>query len=467
MLGERIILLVLATTFALISWGTARADSWSFPTQPYERHSDDGRHVLRIIPADDDENGKTGIEMLRKQQEGHELIWSCDLSDAHLPYDVRFAPGGRAVVLLDHIGGVGWGEVVTICDKRGVLATYTLEQVLGLRKGELYRLPLKGSVWNPFFSESTMSRWWREHAMHLFDQVDGGPCFCIWLPYDPGWVVFDLATGRMIKPTIDQTARWNKRLRDRAVKTLAETSGDYVDYRFNRENAGPIAAIRLLASLHDPADHPILENLLAYPWFSTGKSTTSGTASEAVRQAFYFYSAIRQAAVAARAFSKGSQDHTKPRHDEHSPWHGSIEGRVELPVAPRSTDGYLDLYLVPHTVGRDEVDGRNVTHCARIDFTSWVRDEPSDYDWNPVKHVPVQWTMVLPGRYWLKAVWDRTPRENDPFDPTVNIIGDFHTVEIKTFEVEAGHETDIGVVPCKSVIEPAQEAGSELSHTTK
>ena len=98
-----------------------------------------------------------------------------------------------------------------------------------------------------------------------------------------------------------------------------------------------------------------------------------------------------------------------------------------------------------------------MNHCARIEFTYWVDDKPSDDDWKPDKLVPIQWNMVLPGRYWLKAVWNRAAKENEELDPIVKIAGDFHTTESKVFEVKAGREVEIGIVPCKTAVESTKK----------
>lgn len=456
--SKSVILSVLATTIVLMcSTTTARADSWNFPTGPYDLSSDDGQHVLRIVPTDDHENGKARIEMLRTQQQGQEPLWSCNLRDGGLPFEVRLAPDGRSAVLLDHIGWVGYSEVVTICSERGVVAEYTLAQVMGLTEDELREIT-SGFSQNAPFSSSTSSRWWRAHAMDLLDETSRGPCFSLWLPYDPGWVVFDLSTGQMVKPTNDETARWNKRLRERAVQALAKTSGTYFDYGFNWDGDGPITAMRFLASLHDPVDRPVLENLLAYPWYSTSMPSISN--GEREWREFSFYSTIRRAAVPAWACWNGKSGNSRPRYDDVSDWHGEITVEVELPVAPRATDGYLDLYLIEHTGSLFDVNGLKVKHCARIKFADWITDDESARDpddWQPDKRIPIQWNLVLPGVYWVKAVWNRSGvADEDELDPTVKIEGDFHSTEIKLFRVVAGLKTKARVVRCDTAIKPTQ-----------
>ena len=344
----------LAVGFVVATSTIAVADLYDYPTEPYDLHSPDGAFVLRVIPSGDDESSHTRIEVKRAKGDQMETLWACPLQHQGYPDAVRFAPGGRSLILLDPIGPMGFGKVVTICDKRGVLADYTLAELMGMTEEQL-----DGTLSDPNlapFEEGVDERAWREDAADLFDHTAEGPCFAIWTGYEPRWFVFNLATGQRIKPSAADTERWRQRLRDRARKTIFEFDGTDDDFAAGG-HGGPWAACRLLAAMRERADFPALERLWRYPRFTTSLEPlgVDGDGPRGRRE-FVFDSETRFFAANSIPVWQGPQLDVLTHHDPQDDTYGTVTGRIRLPVVPRRDGGHLALYLIPFEIQADNVD---------------------------------------------------------------------------------------------------------------
>ena len=459
------IIATLVIALPLLFTTIAHGDLYHFPTKPYECETFDGRYVLRVNIHDEDDKQtpkNRSIQLFRTKDKARTLLWECALPDHIFPSDLRVSPNERTVVLLDQIGPFGAGDVVSICDQRGVLAQYTIAQLLGMTEDELDEFVEDDPNHAPF-EPGYYHRVWRCHAADLFDRTDDGPCFAIWVSYAPEWFAFDLTTGRRIKPNADDSNRWRQRLKQRARKTLTQ-----FDFRNSAafladEHRGPWAAFNLLTAMRDPQDQPTIDRMFTIPWFATDfrRPLIALDGESPIPASFTIHSPVRSAAARQRPVWEGrlfgSIEFMKRGYDDDF---GELSAQVRLPAIPRSTDGHLTLNLVPHDVHPNHAANQKVTHVARIDFSKWVVDDPTPDDWQPSARISFSWEQIRYGKYWIKAVWDRNPDHQLPWEPIIDLTGDFHSTQSGIYEIaKPGHQKPIptDVVSCTTPIIPPQD----------
>jgi hypothetical protein len=133
------------------------------------------------------------------------------------------------------------------------------------------------------------------------------------------------------------------------------------------------------------------------------------------------------------------------------PYHylGAVRVQVVLKSRPKKVGG-LWVYLVPASVDRDEWDQKRRIHYLMAEFDGFA----SEYEIG--RTIPCILGGVTPGRYWVKAVWDKA----EPFQPfnrrsddfCTPQKGDYESVDSPVIEVEAGKVVDVGVIQCKQKV---------------
>ena len=342
---------------------------------------------------------------------------------------------GRHVVTFDNWHAVGRGDdVVAFYSAGRQLAKYSLEQILTPQ--ELTRVPMTVS-----------SMWWRGDSIDLLTELDGRPVLGVWLGTFQRWLAWDVSTGRRADPAAADLARHLGEIgRAWALQRLARDD----DVRADVEDDGPggsrIAAFRYLASRRDPRDRPLVERQLAADDFSTYT-----TFQDERLKHFGAHSLTRAAADRALATWDGLRAAGNPQGGHHDDYFflGTVECSIRLRASPRG--GYLWVYLVPDDVVTGQWSTTRPVHWARADF--------SEMGWGQKawpRSVPVRFEGVTPGRYWVKAVYDRAAPfcRRDAASPPVCRpgIGDHESTERRSVEVKAGQVVGYGRLRCESVV---------------
>jgi hypothetical protein len=168
---------------------------------------------------------------------------------------------------------------------------------------------------------------------------------------------------------------------------------------------------------------------------------------------FYASSLIRQHADRALADWKGKATGGWLRWRGY-PFHylGIVRVQVALKTKPKEAGG-LWVYLVPASVDRAEWDRERPVHYLMAEFDGFG----SEYKIGKERTVQCIIGGVTPGRYWIKAVWDKA----EPFQPFSRRSsddfctpqkGDYESVDSPVIEVEAGKVVDVGVIECKQKV---------------
>jgi hypothetical protein len=133
------------------------------------------------------------------------------------------------------------------------------------------------------------------------------------------------------------------------------------------------------------------------------------------------------------------------------PYHflGTVRVHVVLKSRPKTVGG-LWVYLVPASVGRAEWDQKRPVHYLMAEFDGLG----SEYEIG--RTTPCIFGGVTPGKYWVKAVWDKAEpfqpfnRRSDDFCKPQK--GDYESVDSPVIEVKAGQTVDAGVIECKQKV---------------
>jgi hypothetical protein len=464
-MNRRCILVFLAVGQTLTVVPVASGDSWAQPAK-WEFTSENGKFVVVIDPASTGSNatatvlGQVGNE--RKQ------VWICPLSNRVMPTMALVSDNGHYVVTLDNWGRIGYGDdVVAIYDARGQIRKYSLEafapppappappstSIAGEFRAWLESIfsPGRGtrgragdSGYHGKFSHSTSSRHWRADSIWFFWPETNAESFCLWLDWDQKWVSWRLKSGRLEEPSQWQIRDWNAAGRRRA---LAEV----------KSGKATESALNFLGRLLFKEDRMFVEAWLSDGGFYGGSRQSSFSDSDEIRFAIFGQSTKRQKADQILSRWDGFERPSIGGIQDSYNFLGTVEGSVELPVAPATEEGFLRVQLVPAggELGRWNVVPSEQKVVADLRFA-----RPRAYRNGEFRDFPLGNSIefaiygVTPGKYRVQALWDRKP----PFCAAITnrcepSQGDVVSIHSPLVEVSKGKASRNIQVDCKTVIE--------------
>jgi hypothetical protein len=277
----------------------------------------------------------------------------------------------------------------------------------------------------------------------------------IWLSWARGWLVWRCHDGVSVRTDPDEIRPWEEYGRDWAlgrleVPPVPESAPDVLgkwteeDQQRSHRKAvryeGRIQACQYLATLRRPADRPLLEALLQDP-----------------EEEANCVALLRIQADVALAFwdglihEVGTPDHQELKSLEARLYRlGHLRVYVERPQSASKDQGHVYFSLLPETV--TERDWRVAPPALR---------PGAGYGWSEVEpgQVQMHFPGTLPGRYWIKAIWKRSPpfehelklqaevREPQTFStPALAAVADYHeSVGREVFEVRPGEVTTVRI----------------------
>jgi hypothetical protein len=421
-----------------------QADTWASP-KTFETHSENKKFIARVVPAQKSSKARLIVSAVNAGRRSE--VWRTVLGNEVSPVSVFISNDGASVVTLDNWAGVGYGDdIVAIYSRQGRLRAYSLEQIAPIPEP---KADASGWLSSPRgygrgFSHSAGSRHWRENGIEFFYNESGQLLFCLWLDWDDRWVLWRMSDGDMVPVTADLARRLNALGRTRALKAAKAKDFDP-------------AALNFLGRQRIVEDRPLIEVWLQDKEFSTGSQTRYS--SESPREFFAF---------TASSFRRGTADQILARWDgiatekpsfrsrEDYKFLGNLKGSITLPAAPAKGEGIIHLYLIPESTPLSEWASMRPEHYLSADLaysyphvfgTGMLRDGKLS---NVVNFIIYG---VTPGKYRLKAVWDRAK----PFSKTDRIpcrpqAGDFESTTSPVVTVRKGAETEDVSIECKQPV---------------
>ncbi len=359
------------------------ADTWEMP-RPAKFRSASQRYILDVYPSDRTAAQKGCRAVLSETRPGGDPTELCRvaLTNDVSPVSALVSDDGHYFITFDEWHRVGGGNaVVAFYGRGGLLRHYSLEELVGMQDD---------LGWDSLFPHTVSSRWWREHSIMLFGDNRQTGRFGIWLDWAPRWLVWNLADGRQVKETTAITADWNERGAAWAQSRFGMASG--IEEK--------ITACRYAAYSRRPQDRDLLNRALA-----------DGSQDQNQRQSVRLNADRALAIWDGEAKDFSGLDYEVP---ERHYLLGSIEIRLRLPGP--ATEGQVYLMLFPEAVKASDWKHAPAEFRGGRSFRALYGQPESrneiEFRINPAR----------PGRYWLKAVWDRKP----PFSYDLWSFDGFH-----------------------------------------
>ncbi len=409
------------------------ADSWGWPTEKgyfFENES----YMAHIKPPGYLKEDGPLLEVFEVKQTEKTLLWQCKMGKLRAPLEVYISDNGKYVVSVNEHGRVGYGNyVVAFYNEGGCIDKYTLESILDLPEDTAERELFK------LMPHSTTSRWWDQNSIKFFDMSADKLYFCIWLRLFNRWIAWDPTNGQKVVIDKEMVRRWQEKARLWSIEEIKKERHRYSPYYF-------------LSSLRNPDDRRIIENLLTDEDFSQSFitfTTTSGRnkqGKQLVRCVSTSYKRLLAEQVLADWDGRPVDKGFDPSPSQPLYYLGTVEGIISLPKMYDPNAATLWIHLVPNTVTEDQWYEKPPVHRLAACF-----GDATFRNFAPVykRKFPFTIVAVTPGRYWVKAVLDRT----QPLSKRTDRIylpqpGDYQNVESPIITVKAGEIVEGITIHC-------------------
>jgi len=341
------------------------------------------------------------------------------LGNEGTPMDVFISDDGKYVATVNECsrrvhGGLG-DYVVAFYNKEGLVKNYSLEQILH------YPDDIDQREFRKLTRRSVSGRSWASMPMFL-DQYNGKLYFCLWLLYGQRWLAWEISNGEEVKIGDKMVERWNEKgrlwARQQGIKSKSWAS-----------------AVQFLGKFKNKEDREIIESLLTDGSFYTRPVNKW-------REEFIRYNASSP----KRALAESILAEWKAKPVDKYHYLGTVEGTVKLLQPPQAGDRWLCIYFIPSTTAKEKWYSKVPVHRLTTYFWKYSFH---NCQW-PGSTIPFRIQGVTPGKYWVKAIWDKAK----PYNFEDNYItgppqeGDYQSVESPLITVKAGEKIENIIIDC-------------------
>lgn len=359
------------------------ADSWARPVES-DYFSENGRFVAHVVPATSE--AKAMMTVYKITAPNRVKIWKCSLGNEGAPQQVLLLDDGTHVVTVDEnnnrVHGAMGDHALAFYNRDGILKNYSLEGILG------YPGKMSDREFRRLVSQSVSGRYWA--SLKFLLKHDGNHLFAAWLRKGHRWLAWDVMSGSEIEVDANIGVSCDKKARQWAINKLINP--DKFGYAY-------ASAAETLGRLRRPEDQQYVESLLKSKRFRTWYQHDH---KRFVR--YYSYSEKRNTAEKTlAAWDDRIFNRSKFPSLPYS-YLGTIEGSIILPRAPKPEDeDFLCIMLVPDTANEEQwyLEDLHQRLCVRFGKYHMHNDE-----W-PGSQIPFSFCGITPGRYRIKAVWDK------------------------------------------------------------
>jgi hypothetical protein len=411
---------------------TVSADFWYFSSERGRAAcSENAKFVVYLTPGKQEEQPLIEVFQIKDSQELR--VWQCRMGNRSNPLEVNITNDGKYVATVNNAGRAGYGDyVLAFYDTNGLIKNYSLEQILA-------SLHVDYAEFDKSVPKSISSRWWDRYSVKFFSSHNAATYFCIWLDLVDRWVAWDPSNGRRVEVAEAMIKRLNNRTRLWAVKTIEEGS-----FALGRGPCGEETPYVFLSKLRKPEDRNIIERLL-----SDGRFNVEIQSSKQESLHYVQGSGMRSLGEKLLAKWDGRATEAPGPNQEHEQIYyylGVVDGTIRLPHVPEAGDGTLWVYLVPAGIGTDQWHRKPPVHRLAASLDEFLISEDGP---NVSRDFLFGVEGVTPGKYWLKAVWDKAT----PYCETYDAIclpdrGDFQGVAPTVVTVKAGQTVENILIDC-------------------
>ncbi len=392
------------------------ADTWCCP--PVVNYCSENKlFIARVTAAN--ANNLPFVEVFHTEVSIETFLWKAALGNDYSPGKAFVSNEGEYVVTINECSGRvhgGMGDyVIAFYNKEGLINNYSLEQILH------YPDKIDKKQFRALISRSVSGRYWAGEPF-FFDSFDNKLFFCTWLTYGQRWLAWQATDGKEIKITEKMIQRWNEKARLWAREVGINTR----HYR---------SAADFLVMLKNPEDRKVIESLLADTSFYT--RPVNKWKGEFIRY---------NASSPKRALAESILAQWDGKPEDNYYYLGTVEGTLKLHVPPKAGDRWLCIYLLPGEVIKDNWYAEVPVH--RVTGYFW-KYSFHNHKW-PTSNIPFRIQGVTPGKYRVKAVWDKAQPYNfgNDYIKGPPQKGDYQSLDSTIITVEAGKTVDNIIIDC-------------------
>jgi len=410
------------------------ADDWGWPVEK-DYFSENNRFVAHVTPPKYLKKDKPLLEVFEIKNTQRVSLFRYRIDYMQVPVEVYVSDDGEYVVTVNEHGKVGYGgHVVAFYEKKGCIKNYSMEEILHLPKN------ISNMEISELIPHSTTSRWWDQNSIKFLDKYEGRLYFCIWLDLFNRWIAWSTDDGKEVRIDDKMMKKWNNKARLWSLQEIKKKFHCDAPYRF-------------LGNLKNPEDRRLIEKLLSDEEFIQGgshlhtvQSASVGSPSMNRLELYYSSSSKRLLAEQILANWNGRPTDRWPSYEQPLYYLGKVEGTVSLPQTDNPKEATLWLYLVPASVPQNRwYKKAPVQHLVK-NFAGYGF---FNLDLEFTTKFPFAITAVTPGKYWIKAVLDKTKPLSKTDDPIyLPQPGDYQSLDSTVITVEAGKTVENITIDC-------------------
>ncbi|HEY6226535.1 MAG TPA: hypothetical protein VI282_05365, partial [Verrucomicrobiae bacterium] len=283
------------------------------------------------------------------------------------------------------------------------------------------------------------------------ERIDGAEVLRVWEPMRDEWLAFAMPEGKKIEVTSEMTHRWNDETRSKILDAFAQTRRKALATKLNQSApalkrvtsmvAGTNSALRLneahfvfLLNRKNPDDRKLFEEMLrengedvsknAFRFWGSG----GGTWHDHYEFGSMIYEREQGDALLAGWDGKANWTLRGPLDDPYQL--ARVGGQVKTPAPILTRPGTVHIYLIPK--GKEKSAW---TNDPRAGYLECKLADASPLQPDLMDAISFSFSSVLPGKYFLKAVWDKRA----PFTDSMRAgPGDYESILTGPIELKAG-----------------------------
>ncbi len=381
---------LVATLVTLVPCGLLAIGPGYLPASRSVTYSNNKRFCAEVIPAERSKDGPSVPARLRvfegKPEDGS-LVWKVDITNRTAPDDVFISNDGEYVVTFGNwtdpfaqLFGIACEDHLAFYDRGGRSKAYS---------NVVFDLLPTGAA-PPSLP-----------SLGFLIEGKGQPFFCQWLGREC-YLAWSVMSGEQVSVSDAMLAQCNQRARNRALGWIEDGGGMWLissggDQTLLYIGAKIDTALNYLATTKHPENRKVVEKLLTDDGFFTSKEFSAERPYFMASSPMRILADVHLAHWGAAA-PLGSVDTNSEAAREYQHL-GKIHGTVRLPLQPKEWDGQVWIYLVPENVKPNDWIASEPVQRVRINL------DPEHGEVG--KAIDFRLYGVTPGRYWVKAVWDR------------------------------------------------------------
>jgi hypothetical protein len=431
----------------MVSWSEELSENGRFQVR-LEQYGEEPLHFKDSPPLADRK-----IQVFNVNGPQKKLVWSATTTPGSACGAI-VSNDGRYVAIVDQSQRPEWDVVEVFCGGKGKTVAYSQDKLIRLAE-QVEGIKLVHYI-EPYLAAVAEvddgGYAFRIRSSHAIFRKSGGRthfCLGIWDGHEFGWLVCDAETGERID--VDEVF---------AAEILEDAHRRCREQIIKRQTFN----LGFLVMLKRPEDRPLIEGLLDADDFHT--AVIDGSYKEPALGWFFKKLGIRLEGtieldfVYASSYTRSAADRALGRWDGKGRWSGSsrktasyhylgnVLVNIALPKKPkRRGGGGLWVYLVPDSVSRQQWLSQPPAHCLHVEFKS------TDTRLKPGQTIPCVFRTAAPGRYWVKAVWDKAKPYHNGKDKFYRPRkGDYESVDSPVIEVKAEQTVDAGTIECKQKV---------------